>query len=147
MTIKKFVHDSRKDQNRQLFFLIGEFCACEATRAALGIAISSQPGQVWFVAVEGQTVLAFSSIRIQGEKGLLRHLHSPVGDAEAWREVLYHCIEHARRSRVRTMCLTDFLTMEDDYARFGFTPQGSPKGRFTLYTLKLEQSYGSPAMD
>lgn len=147
MTIRKYVHDRRNDRNRRLFAMIGGYCACEATREALGIAISSRPGQVWFVAVKGRTVLAFGSIRIQGEQALLRHLHSPAGDAEAWKAVLHDCIEHARSSRVRAVSLTDYLNMAGDYAPFGFIPQGRPKGRFTLYTLELESSHGSPAMD
>lgn len=70
MRIEKFVHESEPEKNAQLFGRIGEFCACATTRDALGCAISSRPGQVWYVAAERHTVHAFGSIRLQGERGI-----------------------------------------------------------------------------
>ena len=141
MHIKKFTHKAIYGQNRELFGLIGEFCACPATRDALGGMISSRPGQVWYVALQGPTVYAFGSIRIRGASGVLRHLYSPLNHNEAWEAVLRHCIEHARRSNVRLIRLTDYLAMESRYAQLGFVPSGAPRGRVMQYALQLEPTY------
>lgn len=141
MRIKKFVHQSRREQNRELFSLIGEFCACEETKDALGTMISSRPGQVWYVAVEDSAVYAFGSIRMQKNRALLRHLYSPLEHHVAWEAVLRHCIEHARRCGACVVQLTDYLAMEDSYAQVGFVPLGNPRGRFTQYLLRLEPAY------
>ncbi len=143
MIVKKFLHTTKTNHNRRLFSLIGEFCACEDTRKALGGAISSHPGQVWFVAVEGRTVQAFGSIAIHKAHGLLRHLFSPVDDFGAWESVLRHCIEHARQNRACAVRLTDYLALQPRYAPFGFVPYGSPRGRFSQYLLQLESSHGA----
>ncbi len=143
MHIEKFVHSSNRKQNRDLFSLIGEFGACDATRNALGGTISSRPGQVWYVAVKEQTVYAFGSIRVRGTKGLLRHLYSPVDDDVLRETVLHHCVEHARRNHVRSVWLTDYLTLEGRYAPLGFVPYGNPRGRFIQYVLYLEALYGN----
>lgn len=141
MRIRKFVHDSNCERNRELFSLIGEFCACEKTRDALGAMISSRPGQVWYVAVQGSVVYAFGSIRVQKNNALLRHLYSPLDHHVAWEAVLRHCIEYARRCDICTVRLTDYLAMQDRYAQAGFLPFGSPRGRFAQYLLRLEPAY------
>ncbi len=142
MVIRKFVHSKRTNDNVQLFSLIGEYCASSAVRSALGCAISSSPGQVWYVAVEGDTVHAFASVRVQKGKGLLRHLHAIVDDNGIWEMVLQHCIEHARQKHARQVRLIDYISMEDRYARAGFVPQGPPRGRFVQYLLTLEYRHG-----
>lgn len=141
MQIKKFVHDDSCEQNRELFGFIGEFCACEKTRNVLGAMISSRPGQVWYVAVEGSAVYAFGSIRVQKNSALLRHLHSPLDHHVAWEAVLRHCIEYARCCGACAVRLTDYLAMEERYAQAGFVPFGNPRGRFTQYLLRLEPTY------
>jgi hypothetical protein len=146
MQIMKFTHSSKREQNIELFGLIGEFCACEVTRRALSCSISSRPGQVWYVAVEDVAVYAFGSIRLQGKCGLLRHLYSPAHHNEAWEAVLRHCIEHARRWDACSVRLTDYLAMENRYAQVGFIPFGNPRGRFTQYVLRLEPAYAATAM-
>lgn len=143
MNVKKFVHSGRCDQNRRLFALIGEFCASATVRKALGCSISSQPGQVWYVAVKGRVICAFGSIRLHKSSGLLRHLYSPTDDPEAWEAILRHCIEHARRQEAAFVQLTDYLSLEKRYAQFGFWPQGSLRGRFTQYVLTLENPHGA----
>lgn len=139
MHIEKFVHKSNPEDNAQLFSLIGEFCACAATRDALGCMISSRPGQVWYVAAERHEVHAFGSIRVQGKKGLLRHLYSPVDDDMLRETVLRHCIEHARRHHARSVWLTDYISLESRYAPLGFMPHGNLRGRFIQYVLWLEE--------
>lgn len=145
MEIRKFTHSARLDHNRRLFALIGEFCASDVVREALGDTIASRPGQVWFVAVKGRVVHAFGSIRMQKTTAtaLLRHLYSPVGDDEAWEAVLRLCIDHARGSNARSVRLTDYFCLQNRYLSFGFTPYGNPKGRFLRYLLPLEPPHGA----
>lgn len=143
MRIEKFVHESEPEKNAQLFGRIGEFCACATTRDALGCAISSRPGQVWYVAAERHTVHAFGSIRLQGERGLLRHLYSPAGDGMLLETVLRHCIEYARRHHARSVWLTDYIWLESRYAPLGFMSHGNPRGRFVQYVLWLGESNGT----
>ncbi len=148
MRIETFTHSPRRDQNRRLFGLIGEFCANDAIRKILGAAITSRPGQVWFVALEGRAVLAFASLRLDGTDCQLRHLCSPADDGAAWEAVLRRCIGHARHNHARLLRLTDFLAAEGRYAPFGFVPHGPQRGRFTQYILSLESLYGAAqAMD
>ena len=142
MVIRKFVHSKRADHNFHLFSLIGEYCASSAVRRALGCAISSSPGQVWYVAIEGDTVHAFASVRIQKGNGLMRHLYAIVDDNGIWEMVLQHCVEHARQKNARSVRVIDYISMEDRYARVGFVPQGLLRGRFVEYILTLEHQHG-----
>ena len=62
MDILRFEHDEK--HKRELFGWIGEACASAAVRAELGGPITSSPGNVWFLAVEGKRLLGFCGVSV-----------------------------------------------------------------------------------
>lgn len=62
MDTLRFEHDEK--HKRELFGWIGEACASPAVRAELGGPITSRPGDVWFLAVEGERLLGFCGVSV-----------------------------------------------------------------------------------
>lgn len=78
MDILKYVYEVHTPKTRELFGLVGEFCVDPVVRAELGAPISSQPGDVWLVAMDGGEVQGFCCITLQKNgKAKLHALYAP----------------------------------------------------------------------
>jgi len=135
MEIKRFIHD--KEHARELFGYIGEFAASAKVREALGGNISSEPNQIWFIALDMNVVKGFVSIIPQKNKhAKMVHLYlidsSKATEGKLWKK----CASEAKELDMTSMFTTDFANREDYYSKRGWKVV-SVKGRFANYSMEI----------
>ena len=143
MDILRLEHDEK--HKRELFGWIGEACASASVRAELGGPITSSPGDVWFVAVEGKRLLGFCGLSIS-EKTKKAKLHGMVvlDPSNGLMDERLHMsaeVEAKGSGRANELLFVDKGTKQRDFENQGWKVIGERGKLYRIFskTLEVEQ--------
>ena len=138
MDILVFTHDAPgSPKTRELFGLVGEFCASATLRAELGTPISSAQGDTWLVAQEreGEPVAGFCVVSRQ-KNGRAR-LHALLAPTAALSGALRRAAAtHARAAGAKTMAHTAPSTQSAAMCKDGWRP-AQVRGQYITFEKDL----------
>lgn len=137
MKIERIIHNT--ERRRELFGLIGEFCASRETTNELGAQVTSEPGDVWFIALVAGEVAGFAAIHPQ-KNGRARMMHLYVVPGVTIqgvdRRLVQACETEAKSMGVRELVTVDYGKRQRFYEFNGWRPDGQ-RGRFLTYEKRL----------
>lgn len=138
MNIIRLPHDA--EHKRELFGLIGEYCASAEVRASLGGPISSDEQHVWFVALQPDGAVAgfAAAVPQSNARGRIAHLYITAPKFHALEaKLLRACEKELAGSGRLHLSLIDYARRESFYHVHGWTA-GAARGQFTTYTKEVK---------
>nr|EES51962.1 MAG: hypothetical protein UBAL3_95390023 [Leptospirillum ferrodiazotrophum] len=138
MDVLRFPHDDKN--KRDLFGWIGEVCASASVRAELGAPVTSAPGDVWFVAVEGKRLLGFCGVSIlKNRKAKLHGMVVLAPSQKSIEETLKTMAEvEAIGHGATEILVVDKETRQKEYEGQGWKVIGDRGKQYRLFSKALE---------
>ena len=140
MKIQRYEHNDEK--KRELFGWIGEACASIAIRNHLGNAISSKPGDVWLLAIEGDQLLGFCSVSpLKSQSaGNLHALYAfPDSKEQAVESKLRKAaVAEAKKMELEAIRITDFRKLKPFYTKDGWKAVGDRGQNYHVYEVVVD---------
>lgn len=136
-------------EKKELFAWIGEACASAAVRNELGAPITSTPGDIWILAVEGEALHGFCAVTVQKNgkakmHGFYSDLSGKAGMAESM--LIPAAEQQAMALGAKSIHVVDFVERRRVYEFQGWKAGIERGKRFRDYSKELkegEMSHGT----
>lgn len=126
------------EQKKDLFALIGEYCASAEVRANLGGPISSSAGHTWLIALDGDLVAGFAAIHPLKSKdcAVLAHLYAVDGRDSTRAALMQRAEKLAAKTGMTNLKTVERLELRQTLQKAGWA-HTTTKGSFGTFEKRL----------
>jgi len=130
-----------ESNSKKIFGLLGSWLTSKKVHDELGMAITSQDNDIWYIKIENDTVLGFSLTRFIKSTNAI-HVRFLFGEYSIKKELLKEIIKNAKKEKIKSVWTNDRKT-EKLWKEQKFLATIRARGEFCRWEKDLINKKGS----